>query len=106
MKCAKQPDGQNPLRSFCPSGFRYAGDVCQSLRGLSPITRFDLAGCFETQSTVQPQTTNILTNAKELRILGLSGVYNQVLIDGMPLIQGLSCTYGISTMPGSFVENI
>jgi len=66
----------------------------------------DLAGCFETQSTVQPQTTNILTNAKELRILGLSGVYNQVLIDGMPLIQGLTYTYGISTMPGSFVENI
>ncbi|MBK8424473.1 MAG: hypothetical protein IPL27_00245 [Lewinellaceae bacterium] len=37
----------------------------------------DLAGCFETQSTVQPTTTNILTNAKELRILGLSGVYNR-----------------------------
>jgi len=66
----------------------------------------DLAGCFETQSTVQPQTTNILTNAKELRILGLSGVYNQVLIDGLPLVHGLSYTYGISTLPGSMVENI
>jgi len=49
----------------------------------------DLAGCFETQSSVQPQTTNVITNSKELRILGLSGVYNQVLIDGLPLIQGL-----------------
>jgi len=66
----------------------------------------DLAGCFETQSTVQPQTTNILTNSKELRILGLSGVYNQVLVDGLPLIQGLTYTYGISTLPGSLVENI
>ncbi|MBK7695214.1 MAG: TonB-dependent receptor plug domain-containing protein [Saprospiraceae bacterium] len=66
----------------------------------------DLAGCFETQSTVQPQTTNILTNAKELRILGLSGVYNQVLVDGLPTIQGLTYTYGISTLPGSMVENI
>ncbi|HOZ52761.1 MAG TPA: TonB-dependent receptor plug domain-containing protein [Chitinophagaceae bacterium] len=66
----------------------------------------DLAGCFETQSTVQPQTTNILTNAKELRILGLSGIYNQVLVDGMPIIQGLTYTYGISTIPGSMVENI
>ncbi|HNL39130.1 MAG TPA: TonB-dependent receptor, partial [Saprospiraceae bacterium] len=47
----------------------------------------DLAGCFETQSTVQPTTTNILTNAKELRILGLSGVYNQILLDGLPTIQ-------------------
>lgn len=66
----------------------------------------DLAGCFETQSTVQPQTTNILTNAKELRILGLSGVYNQVLVDGLPLIHGLTYTYGINTIPGSMLENI
>lgn len=66
----------------------------------------DLAGCFETQGTVQPMTTNIITNAKELRILGLSGVYNQVLIDGIPLIQGLSYTYGISSIPGTLVDNI
>jgi len=66
----------------------------------------DLAGCFETQSTVQPQTTNIITNSKELRILGLSGIYNQVLIDGFPLIQALTYTYGISSIPGPLVDNI
>ncbi|MBL7782859.1 MAG: TonB-dependent receptor plug domain-containing protein [Saprospiraceae bacterium] len=66
----------------------------------------DLAGCFETQSTVQPTTTNILTNARELRILGLSGVYNQVLADGLPTIQGLTYTYGTGTIPGSMLENI
>ncbi|MBL7942402.1 MAG: TonB-dependent receptor plug domain-containing protein [Flavobacteriales bacterium] len=66
----------------------------------------DLAGCFETQSTVQPQVTNVLTNAKELRILGLSGVYNRILIDGLPLIQGLTYTYGLSTLPGSIVDKI
>ncbi|MCX7743607.1 MAG: TonB-dependent receptor [Flavobacteriales bacterium] len=66
----------------------------------------DLAGCFETQTTVQPQTTNVLINSKELRILGLSGVYNQILIDGFPMIQGLSYTYGISTIPGTLVDNI
>ncbi len=66
----------------------------------------DLAGCFETQTTVQAHTTNIVTNAKELRILGLSGVYNQVLIDGFPMIQGLSYTYGISSIPGTLVDKI
>lgn len=66
----------------------------------------DLAGCFETQSSVQPQTTNVITNSKELRILGLSGVYNQVLVDGFPMIQGLSYTYGISGIPGTLVDNI
>ena len=66
----------------------------------------DLAGCFETQATVQPQTTNIITNSKELRILGLSGIYNQVLVDGFPQIQALTYTYGISSIPGPLVENI
>ena len=66
----------------------------------------DLAGCFNTQMTVQPQTTNVLTNSKELRILGLSGVYNQTLIDGFPLVQGLAYTYGISSIPGTLVGNI
>lgn len=66
----------------------------------------DMAGCFETQATVQPQTTNVLTNSKELRILGLSGVYNQVLIDGLPMIQGATFTYGISSFPASIISKI
>ncbi len=66
----------------------------------------DLAGCFETQGSVQPMTTNVITNSKELRILGLSGVYNQVLTDGIPIINGLGYTYGISAIPGTLVDNI
>lgn len=66
----------------------------------------DLAGCFNTNASVQPSTTNVITNAQELRILGLNGVYNQVLVDGFPLVQGLSYTYGISAIPGPLVDNI
>ena len=66
----------------------------------------DLSGCFNTNASVQPATTNVITNAQELRILGLNGVYNQVLIDGFPLIQGLSYTYGVSAIPGPLVGNI
>ena len=66
----------------------------------------DLAGCFETQGTIQAQTTNLLLNSKELRILGLSGTYNQILVDGMPMILGGSFTYGISSIPGTLVDQI
>ncbi|AEE49643.1 TonB-dependent receptor [Haliscomenobacter hydrossis] len=66
----------------------------------------DLAGCFETQGTIQAQTTNLLLNSKELRILGLSGVYNQILVDGMPMILGSTFTYGISSIPGTLVDQI
>jgi outer membrane receptor for ferrienterochelin and colicins len=41
-------------------------------RELSKAACCDLAGCFGTQASVQAHTTNIVTNAQELRILGLS----------------------------------
>lgn len=75
-------------------------------RELTKAACCDMAGCFETQGTVQPQTTNVITNAKELRILGLSGVYNQILIDGLPMIQGLTYTYGVSSFPSSIIGKI
>jgi len=65
-----------------------------------------LAGCFSTNASVDAQTTNVVTDAKELRILGLSGVYNQLLWDGMPLIQGSAFTYGASSYPGTMIEEI
>ncbi len=73
---------------------------------LSKAACCDLAGCFGTQASVQAHPTNAVTNAQELRLLGLSGVYNQVLFEGLPMVQGLSYTYGISTYPGSIVQNI
>lgn len=66
----------------------------------------DLAGCFNNNASVESATTNIVTNSKELKILGLSGIYNQLLLDGNPLIQGLSFNYGVSSIPGPFVKNI
>lgn len=39
-------------------------------------------------------------------VFRLSGVYNQVLVDGLPTIQGLTYTYGTGTIPGSMLENI
>ena len=33
-------------------------------------------------------------------------MYNQLLIDGFPLIQGLSYTYGISSIPCMRMDNI
>ncbi|MBK8700515.1 MAG: carboxypeptidase-like regulatory domain-containing protein [Saprospiraceae bacterium] len=65
-----------------------------------------LAGCFSTNSNVDANVTNIVTDAKELRILGLSGVYNQVLVDGLPLIQGLAYPYGPGSYPGTMIEKI
>jgi len=65
-----------------------------------------LAGCFSTNSNVTAATTNIITNAKELQILGLAGVYNQILFDDLPLISGTAFQYGTGSYPGTLIKNI
>ncbi len=92
---AQYMDDLNPVRTEVVSSLELQKGAC-----------CDLAGCFNTNATVQKNVTNVITQAQELRILGLSGVYNQVLIDGFPLVQGLTYTYGIGDVPGSWIENI
>ena len=66
----------------------------------------DLAGCFGRNSSVEVAVTDILTDSKELKILGLEGAYTQLLIDNMPLMSGLNVKYGISSIPGTMIDKI
>lgn len=92
------------------SATRFANDVAKvEVLGVREIQRAaccSLAGCFSTNSNVEANVTNVVTDAKELRILGLSGVYIQVLVDGLPLIQGLAYPYGPNSYPGTMIEKI
>ncbi|MCC6865524.1 MAG: carboxypeptidase-like regulatory domain-containing protein [Ignavibacteria bacterium] len=66
----------------------------------------DLSGCFGRNSSVEVAVTDIITDAKELKILGLEGAYTQLLIDNMPLMSGLNVKYGISSIPGTQIDKI
>ena len=66
----------------------------------------DLSGCFGRNSSVEVAVTDILTDSKELKILGLEGVYTQILIDNMPLLTGLNVKYGVSSFPGTLIDKI
>ncbi|HMT11411.1 MAG TPA: carboxypeptidase-like regulatory domain-containing protein, partial [Ignavibacteria bacterium] len=66
----------------------------------------DLAGCFGRNSSVEVAVTDIITDAKELKILGLEGAYTQLLVDNMPLMTGLNTKYGISSIPGTQIDKI
>lgn len=92
------------------SATRFAADIAKvEVLGVREIQRAaccSLAGCFSTNSNVDANVTNIVTDAKELRILGLAGVYNQILVEGMPLIQGLAYPYGPNSYPGTMIEKI
>lgn len=66
----------------------------------------DLSGCFGRNSSVEVAVTDILTDSKELKILGLEGVYTQILTDNLPLLTGLNVKYGVSSIPGTLIDKI
>ena len=55
---------------------------------------------------VRPQLNCNVCNTGDIHINGLEGPYTMVLIDGMPIVSGLSSVYGLSGIPNSMVERI
>ncbi|MFA5573431.1 MAG: TonB-dependent receptor plug domain-containing protein [Brumimicrobium sp.] len=55
---------------------------------------------------VHPQVNCSVCNAGDIHINGLEGPYTMILIDGMPIVSGLSTVYGLNGIPQSLVERI
>ncbi len=55
---------------------------------------------------VRPQINCNVCNTGDIHINGLEGPYTMVLIDGMPIVSGLSTVYGLSGIPQSLVERV
>lgn len=66
----------------------------------------DLSGCFGKNASVDVAVTDILTNTKELKVLGLEGSYTQILIDNLPVMNGLVTKFGVTSIPGSLINKI
>ena len=66
----------------------------------------NLSESFETNPSVDVNFTDAITGAKQIQMLGLDGVYTQILSENMPLLRGLSASYGLNYIPGSWIESI
>jgi outer membrane receptor for ferrienterochelin and colicins len=55
---------------------------------------------------VQPQVNCNVCNTGDIHINGMEGPYTLVLIDGMPIVSGLSSVYGLSGIPSSLIERV
>lgn len=55
---------------------------------------------------VRPQLNCNVCNTGDIHINGLEGPYTMVLIDGMPIVSGLSTIYGLSGIPQSLIERV
>jgi len=55
---------------------------------------------------VRPQVNCNVCNTGDIHINGLEGPYTFVLIDGMPIVSGLSTVYGLSGIPNSLIQRV
>ncbi len=60
----------------------------------------------ENVNGIRPQLNCNVCNTGDIRINGQEGSYSMVLIDGLPIVSGLSTVYGLSGIPQSLIERI
>ncbi|CAN5423955.1 TonB-dependent receptor [soil metagenome] len=66
----------------------------------------NLSESFETNAAVDVNFADGITGAKTIRMLGLDGIYTQLMIENIPSIRGLGRTFGMSHLPGSWLESV
>ena len=66
----------------------------------------NLAESFETNPSVDVNYSDAVTGAKQIRLLGLVGVYSQLQVENLPDLRGLATTFGLNYIPGPWMESI
>ena len=66
----------------------------------------NLSESFETSASVDVSYSDAVTGAKQIEMLGLSGIYTQMMSENMPDLRGLANSFGLGYVPGSWMESI
>lgn len=66
----------------------------------------NLSESFETNPSIDVNFTDVLTGARQIQMLGLSGLYVQMMTENRPDTRGLFANYGLSYTPGTWTESI
>ncbi|MBE0637124.1 MAG: TonB-dependent receptor [Bacteroidales bacterium] len=66
----------------------------------------NLSESFETNASVDVNYSDAVTGAKQIQLLGLAGIYSQLMIENIPNYYGLANSYGLMWVPGTWMESI
>lgn len=93
MKEVSKLDSPVPV-DIITAKFIYKNPVPSIFEGLSYV------------NGVRPQLNCNVCSTGDIHINGLEGPYTMVLIDGMPMVSGLSTVYGLSGIPNSLIDRV
>ncbi len=95
----KSPGGYvsrlNPIHTFNITGAELTKAAC-----------CNLSESFQTSASVDIAYEDAVTGAKQIRLLGLAGKYSLIQNENIPSIRGLALAYGLSYIPGTWMESI
>lgn len=66
----------------------------------------NLSESFETNASVDVSYSDAVTGAKQIEMLGLAGIYSQMMTENIPNFYGLANSYGLMWVPGTWMESI
>lgn len=93
MKPVKKLESPVPVEVYSPTFFMKnpAPSVFESMQNVNGV---------------RPQVNCSVCNSGDIHINGLEGPYTFVLIDGMPIVSGLSTVYGLTGIPQALIERV
>ncbi len=74
--------------------------------GLCKMACCALAESFENSASVTVGFADAVTGARQIKLLGLSGTYTQMLDENRPVMRGIASPFGMSFVPGQWLESI
>ena len=77
-----------------------------SAAGLCKMACCNLAESFENSASVSVGYSDAVTGARQIKLLGLSGSYTQMLDENRPVMRGMASPFGLSYIPGQWLESI
>lgn len=66
----------------------------------------NLSESFETNASVDVNITDAVSGAKRIQMMGLDGVYTQMQMENIPFLNGLESSYGLTSLPGTWINSI
>ena len=66
----------------------------------------NLSESFETNPSIDVNFSDAVTGTKQIKMLGLSSPYILIATENIPSVRGASQAYGLSFIPGTWVESI
>jgi outer membrane receptor for ferrienterochelin and colicins len=74
--------------------------------GLQKLACCNIGESFESNATVDVGFTDAVSGAKKIKMLGLDGMYSQLMFENIPFMRGMEAGYGLGHIPGPFMNSI